>query len=65
MADRDLTTEPGTTVTATADGDTQTATIRDNYVLICDGTAYVASTQVHRKDDGTVTHVITVKGCRQ
>lgn len=51
----------GTTVTASAGGSSQTVTIRDNYVLICDGTAH-ADVTVHYRKDGTQTHVITVKG---
>lgn len=44
-------------------GDRETVDITDNYVLIREGSAYVSSTQIHRLKDGTVTHVITVKGC--
>ena len=53
------------TVTDTETGETETVDITDNYVLIREGTAYVASTQLHRLKDGTCTHVITVKGCKQ
>lgn len=40
------------------------AEIEDNYVLVCDGSAYQAGVVVHHKADGTRTHVITVKGIR-
>ena len=53
-----------TTVTASNGDETATREITDTYSIICDGTAYVAGTQIHRKADGTVTHVITVKGGR-
>ena len=46
-------------------GERETVDVTDNYVLIREGSAYVASTHVHRLKDGTVTHVITVKGCKQ
>jgi tmRNA-binding protein len=42
----------------------QTIEIEDNYVLICDGSAYVSGVTVHQLKDGTQTHVITVKGIR-
>ena len=56
-----------TTVVATDDddGSSQTVQITDNYVLVRDGDAHVTNTTVHYLKDGTVTHVITVKGCRQ
>lgn len=59
----------GTTVTAQettpADGaEPQTVQIEDNYVIITDGTAHVAGVQLHRLEDGTHTHVITVKGIK-
>ena len=46
-------------------GPDETLEVTDNYVLVRDGSAYIASTQIHRLKDGTVTHVITVKGCKQ
>jgi hypothetical protein len=39
-------------------------TIEDNYVLICDGTAYHSGVVVHLCKDGTQTHVITIKGIK-
>ena len=53
-----------TTVTASQGEESGSVQIRDNYVLICDGTAYEAGMVVHHLKDGTQTHVITVKGCR-
>ncbi len=56
-----------TTVTATddEDGSSETVQITDNYVLVRDGSAHISNTTWHYLKDGTVTHVITVKGCRQ
>jgi len=54
-----------TVVTATQAGYTETISIRDNYVLVCDGTCYQHGVVVHRLKDGTETHVITVKGARR
>ena len=45
--------------------ESEALTITDNYVLVRDGSAYIASTTLHHLKDGTTTHVITVKGCRQ
>ncbi len=41
-------------------GETETAEITDNYVLIREGSAYVANTVVHANG----THILTVKGCK-
>ncbi|MCR1785329.1 hypothetical protein KVF89_22505 [Nocardioides carbamazepini] len=49
----------------TANGDSKTQTIRDDYCLVAAGTAEVTSIQVYAKDDGTSTHVVTVKGVRR
>ena len=38
--------------------------ITDNYALISDGQAVVTGTRITRADDGTYTHVITIKGCK-
>lgn len=52
------------TVTAT-DGDTsESHEITDNYVITLAGTAYIHGVQVYRHEDGTSTHMITVKGIR-
>lgn len=55
-----------THVTATdlATGEQETIQFVDNYVLIREGSAYVDSVVVHHKKDGTITHVITVKGIK-
>jgi len=54
-----------TRVTAEADDQgPESIEIHDNYVLVCDGSAYRHSVVVHRLKDGTQTHVITVKGLR-
>jgi len=55
-----------THVTATdlATGEQETTQFVDNYVLIREGSAHVDSVVVHRKKDGTITHVITVKGIK-
>ena len=54
----------GTQVTANEVGEdpsrAQSVTIENNYVVIVDGSAFAASTQVHANG----THVITVKGVR-
>ena len=47
------------------DGSSETQTITNNYVLVRDGSAYIANVQMHRLKDGSTTHVITVKGCKQ
>lgn len=52
------------TVTDPDTGDTETQDVADNYVLVTAGTAEVTGIDVHRKADGTATHVITVKGLR-
>lgn len=52
------------TAVDTSTGESQTIEITDNYVLIREGDAYVSNIVVHRKKDGTRTHVITVKGIR-
>ena len=55
------------TTRVTADADDQgpeTIEIHDDYVLVCDGSAYRHGVTVHRLKDGTQTHVITVKGIR-
>lgn len=55
-----------TRVTAHDDlGPDESVDITDNYVLIRDGSAYIANITVHNVKDGTATHVITVKGCRR
>jgi hypothetical protein len=36
----------------------------DNYVIVCDGTAYVADAAVRLEADGTYTHRLTIKGCK-
>jgi hypothetical protein len=50
----------GTKVTAESldDGSTQSAVIKDDYNLVCDGDTFVASVQVYPKSG---THVITLK----
>ncbi len=54
-----------TRVTASDDaGPDETIEIHDDYVIIRDGTAWIASLQVHACKDGTSTHVVTIKGCR-
>jgi hypothetical protein len=59
----------GTTVSA-IETDAQPGTeaevvkIKNNYVLVRDGTAYISGVTRHRLKDGTETHVITVKGCK-
>ena len=56
-----------TKVTATdyETGDVESVEITDNYVLIREGSAYISGTTLHVCKDGTVTHVITVKGCQR
>jgi hypothetical protein len=53
----------GTRVTAVdlTNGGSESQTIRDDYVLVCDGSAHLDSVQVH----GNGTHVITVKGVKR
>lgn len=53
----------GTRVTATdlATGYTETVVIVNDYNLVCDGTAYVASAGLH----GNGTHQLTIKGRKQ
>lgn len=46
-------------------GDAETQVITDNYVVVTAGTAELSDIQVHQKSDGTITHVITVKGIRR
>lgn len=52
----------GTKVTATdvETGESDSVTIRDNYVVICDGSAVLTHTQVNANG----THVVTIKGVR-
>jgi hypothetical protein len=57
--------EGGTTVTATDGRSSETHSIVDDYVITTDGSAHVDNVQIHRRSDGTSTHVITVRGCRQ
>ena len=40
-------------------GDVETVELRNNYVVIVDGSCYVAHTQVL----GNGTHVLRIKGC--
>lgn len=54
-----------TTVIAEQAGRVESIEVLDNYVLVCDGTCYRDSVVVHRRKDGTETHVITIKGIRQ
>ena len=57
----------GTRVTAVEienPGKPESTDIVDNYVIIVDGSARIDGVVVHRRKDGTSTHVITVKGCR-
>lgn len=53
-----------TTVTAESPSGTETRVIENNYCIVTDGEAYVDGIQVHRKGDGTVTFVVTIKDCR-
>lgn len=46
-------------------GDSDTQQIWDDYCLVAVGSAKVANIQVHRKGDGTATHVVTIKGVRR
>lgn len=48
------------TVRDTENGESQTATIENDYIIIAAGTCEVASTQTHANS----THVLTVKGRR-
>lgn len=51
-------------VTATDGSEVLTADIVDNYVLIREGSAHIDGIVVHHRKDGTITHVITVKGIK-
>lgn len=53
------------TATDPATGDSDTQKIWNDYCMVTAGTAEVTNVQVHAKDDGTATHVITVKGVRR
>lgn len=57
--------EPATGIKVTAvdlvTGEGQSRVIEDDYSLVCAGTAYLVSTQVHANG----THVLTVKGVRR
>lgn len=46
-------------------GDSEAQDMWDDYCLITAGSAEMTDVQVYRKSDGTVTHVITVKGVRR
>lgn len=46
-------------------GDEGVEEIWDDYCIVAAGTAEVTNVQVHRKPDGTATHVLTVKGVRR
>lgn len=39
-------------------GESESQVVTDDYVLVCDGSAYVAHVQAHANG----THVITIKG---
>jgi hypothetical protein len=57
-------TTSGTRVTAVElvnPGLPQSVDIRDDYVIVTDGTAQITSVQAH----GNGTHVITIKGVRR
>lgn len=53
------------TATDTATGDSGTHEIWDDYCMVTAGGCEVTGVTVHHKDDGTQTHVITVKGVRR
>lgn len=53
------------TATDPMTGDSDTQQIWNDYCLVTAGTAEVTGIQIHAKDDGTATHVITVKGVRR
>lgn len=59
--------QPPIRVTATdpATGDSKVQEIWNDYCMVAAGSAEVTNVQVHSKDDGTATHVITVKGVRR
>ncbi|MGL5934470.1 MAG: hypothetical protein ACRCZI_02485, partial [Cetobacterium sp.] len=49
-----------TRVTADSGPDKDSVLITDNYVIVCDGTAYLHHTQIYENG----THVLTIKGVR-
>jgi hypothetical protein len=49
------------TVTDTESGESSTAEVEDNYILVCAGTCHQDGVQVYPAKG---THVITVKGVR-
>jgi hypothetical protein len=51
---------PGTTVTASDTFESQTVIVFNDYVIVCDGSAYLARTQVYANG----THVLTIKGVK-
>jgi hypothetical protein len=53
------------TATDAETGESDVQSIWDDYCLVTAGAAEVTNIQVHAKDDGTATHVITVKGVRR
>ncbi len=46
------------TVTDNETGESESKTIENDYVLVCDGSVYLAHTNAHANG----THVLTVKG---